>query len=153
MAASRTLSGRPSALRHGLLGVGLAGSALLVAATFATVIRIRVGTSSRLAGIDTALSGWDRHGPALALLALLAAVMLAGARRGAAPALAAVAVAGLAALAVAVLGDAPDVHDTGLVGAVYEDAAARPGPGFYAETIGAALTVAAGLGLLLERRR
>lgn len=153
MAALRTLSGRSNALRHGVLGAAALGVALLVAATFATVISIRVGTTSRLAGLDTELSGWDRHGPALALLALLAGVMLIGAHRGALPAMLAIAVAGVAVLAVAVLVDAPDLHDTGLVGAAYEDAAASPGAGFYAEVVGGGLLAIGGLGLVALRGR
>jgi hypothetical protein len=36
-----------------------------VLATFSTVIRITVGDDDALANLDTELSGWDRHGPAL----------------------------------------------------------------------------------------
>jgi hypothetical protein len=151
--ASRTLSGRENALRYGVIAVGAAGVALLAGATLLTVIHIRVGATSRLAELDTALSGWDRHGPALALLALFAGVMLVGAWRGARPAMLATAAAGLAALAIALAGDAPDVHDTGLVGALYENAAASPGAGFWAEVLGGALLVAGGLGLAALRGR
>jgi len=77
-----------SAAARGRLAVALAGAAgvlLLVVATFTTVIQIRVGTVTRIQGLDTAFTGWDRHGPALLLLALVALLMLAGAVRGARP--------------------------------------------------------------------
>src|SRR4051794_35721036 len=88
---------RPNGLRGGLVVAGLAGVAALVLATFSTVIRITVGTTTRLANLDTELSGWDRHGPALLVVAGLALVMLVGAARGARPAMAAVLACGVAA--------------------------------------------------------
>jgi hypothetical protein len=133
------------------LGLGIlagAGVLCLLASTFTTLIEIRVGTTARIAGDDTRLSGWDRHGPAMALIALFAAVMLAGALRGARPAMAAIAVLGLAGLLIAVIGDVPDLDDTGFIGQVYEHAAAGPRAGFYLETLGAVALLAAG-GLML----
>ena len=79
MAAARRAIRRANAVRAGLLVAALAGVAALVAATFTTVIRITVGTTTRLASLDTELSGWDRHGPALLVIAGFALVMLAGA--------------------------------------------------------------------------
>ena len=99
-------SARPavSALRSGLALAGLAGAFLLLLATFATVIQITVGTSTAAAGADTSRTGWDRHGPALILLALFAGWLLALALRGARAAMAGLAAAGVAALAIAMLG-------------------------------------------------
>src|SRR4051794_19284442 len=106
----------PDAVRGALLLAAFAGIAALVVATFTTVIRITVGTTSSLASLDTALSGWDRHGPALLVIAALALVMLAGAfRRGARPAVVAVVVCGAVALAVGVVLDLPHLDDTGQV--------------------------------------
>ena len=51
----------------------------LLLATFATVIEIKVGTTTKVPDHDTHLSGWDRHGPALLVIALFAAAMIAGA--------------------------------------------------------------------------
>ena len=93
---------RRNGLRGGLVVAGLAGVAALVLSTFSTVIRITVGTTTRVANLDTELSGWDRHGPALLVVAGLALVMLVGAARGARPAMAAVLACGVAALVVAV---------------------------------------------------
>ena len=140
---------RPSApsvvaLRGALAAAGLAGCVLLVAATFATVIEIRILTVPH-----DASSGWDRHGPALLVLALLALVMLAGALRGSRPAMLAVAAAGACALLIALVWDLPDLHDVGSVAQIYSDAHAGPKAGYYLETAGGALLLLSGGGLLL----
>ena len=85
MALSRPATGRPNAVRAGLAVAGLAGAAALVAATSSTVIEITVGTTTRLASLDTELSGRDRHGPALLVVAAFAVPMLVGAARGRRP--------------------------------------------------------------------
>jgi hypothetical protein len=136
------------ALRLALLGAAVVGVICLLLATFATVIEIKVGTTTKVPDHDTHLSGWDRHGPALAIIALFAAAMIAGAVRGARPAMAALAVLGLVALLIAIVGDVPDLNETGFIGQVYEDAAAGPKGGFYLETLGAVLLLASG-GLML----
>jgi hypothetical protein len=136
-----------NALRYALLAAAAAGVICLLLATFATVIEIKVGTTTKLAGRDTHLSGWDRHGPALLLIALFAAAMIAGALRGARPAMTALAALGLVALLIAVIGDVPDLNATGSIGEVYEDAVAGPKAGFYLETLGAVLLLVGG-GLL-----
>jgi hypothetical protein len=135
-------------LRLALAATACAGAICLLLATFATVIEIKVGTTTKVADHDTHLSGWDRHGPALLVIALFAALMLAGALRGARPAMAALAVLGLVALLIAVVGDVPDLNETGFIGEVYENAAAGPKGGFYLETLGAVLLLASG-GLML----
>lgn len=140
------------ALRAGLVAMAAAGLICLLLATFTTVIKITVGTTSKVPGHDTHLSGWDRHGPALVLVALFAAVMLVGALRGARPAMAALAVLGLVALLIALVGDVPDLHQTGFIGEAYEDASAGPEVGFYLETVGAVLLLAAG-GLMRAQAR
>jgi hypothetical protein len=122
---------------------GLAGAILLVIATFATVISVRVVTVTKLTQ-----SGWDRHGPALLIIGVVAALMLAGALRGARPAMAALAVLGLLALLLALLGDQPHIHDTGVIGQDYDEAAANPAFGYYAETLGAVLLLVSGALLL-----
>jgi len=153
MALPRPAIRRPDAVRAGLLVAGLAGVAALVAATFATVIRITVGATTRLASLDTELSGWDRHGPALLVISGFALVMLVGAfGRGARPAMAAVAVCGAAALVVALGFDLPHLDDTGQVGRLYDDAAAAAAAGFWLELAGGALLLAAGLGMLVLAR-
>jgi hypothetical protein len=144
---------RAKGLRGGLLVAALAGAGALVAATLTTVIRITVGTTTRLASLDTELSGWDRHGPALLVVAGFALLMLVGAFRGARPAMVALAVCGLAALVIAVALDAPHLDDTGQVGQLYSDASAGPRVGFWLEMCGGALLAVAGGGLFLLARR
>ena len=68
MPASRPASPTPGALRQGLAVLGAIGALCLIASTFATIIRIQVGTTSKVPDFDTHLSGWNRHGPALLLL-------------------------------------------------------------------------------------
>jgi hypothetical protein len=153
MAAARRAIRRANPVRAGVLAAALAGVAALVAASFTTVIRITVGTTTRLASLDTELSGWDRHGPGLLVIAGFALVMLAGAYGGGArPAMAAVAVCGAAALVVALGLDLPHLDDTGQVGRLYDDAAAGARAGFWLEVAGGVLLVAAGLGMLAATR-
>lgn len=131
--------------------IGLAGAVLLALSAFASVVEIKVLTTSDLAAdVDTRLSGLDRHGPALLIVAGFAIVMLFGAvGRAARPAMLAVAVAGAVALAIAGFSDGPSLDDTGQVGELYEDASARAGDGFYFETLGGVLLLLSGVGMLL----
>jgi hypothetical protein len=134
----------PLIARLGLAAVAGLGVVLLIVSTFTPVIRIRVVTV-----IQESFSGYDRHSFALILLALFAAVMVAGAVRGARPAMGALAVCGLAVLLIALLGDLPDAGDTGQIGDRYEDAQALTGIGYYLETLGGVLLLAAGGGFLI----
>jgi hypothetical protein len=131
-------------LRIVLAVAGLAGALLLLVATFTTVIQITVGTPSRVADVDVTQSGWDRHGPALIVLALLAVWLLASGLRGSRTAMAGLLVVGIVALAIPTLADRPHVHDTGAVGDVYVEATADPGTGYYLETLGGALLLLSG---------
>jgi hypothetical protein len=148
MPASRPASPTPGALRLGLAALAAIGSLCLVVSTFATIIRIQVGTTSKVPDFDTHLSGWNRHGPALLLLGLFALAMVAGALRGARPAAAALAAIGVVSLLIVVLVDVPDLNTVGFIGKLYEDAVAGPRLGFLLESAGAAMVLAAG-GLLL----
>src|SRR4051794_1502819 len=127
----------------------VAGVVCLIVATFSTVIEITVGTTSQIAHRDTHLSGFDRHSFALILIAVFALVMLLGALRGAKPAMMALAASGIAVLLIALVGDLPDVHRTGVIGELYDNARANPKIGYYLETLGGALLLLAGGGLLL----
>jgi hypothetical protein len=130
----------------------LAGALLLVVATFTTIIEITVETTTRGVDLDAAQSGWDRHGPALIVLALLALWLLAAALRGARIAMTGLALTGLVALAIAVHWDRSHVHDTGAVGQVYTEATANPGTGYYLETLGGVLLLVSGSALLVFGR-
>jgi hypothetical protein len=144
----RGSSGVLLTLRLVLALLGVAGAVLLLVASFSTVIEITVGTTSKVLDADTAQSGWDRHGPALVLLGLLALFLLFAGLRGARIALTGLVVTGVAALAIAWAWDRPHVHDTGSVGDVYAEATADPGTGYYLETLGGALLLLAGGSLL-----
>jgi hypothetical protein len=139
-------------LRLVLTLTGLAGAILLLVASFTSVITITVGTTSRVLDADTAQSGWDRHGPALVLLGLLALFLLAAGLRGSRVAAAGLLAVGVVVLAIAWESDKPHVHDTGSVGDVYADATADPGTGYYLETLGGALLVLSGGALLVLGR-
>jgi hypothetical protein len=132
------------ALRFLLALAGAAGVVLLLASTFAAVIEIRVVTV-----VQDSISGYERHSVALVLIAVFAGLMLAGALRGARPAMLALAACGVAVLLIALLGDLPDSGETGRLGALYEDAQAETGTGFYLETLGGILLLLSGGGLLL----
>jgi hypothetical protein len=141
--------GTARAIRIALLIAAVAGALCLFIATFSTVIEITVGTTSKIADRDTQLSGYDRHSVALLLIGIFALVMTVGAWRGARPAMVALAVAGVAVLLIALVGDLPDVHKTGVIGELYDNARANPKAGYYFETLGGALLLFAGGGLLL----
>jgi hypothetical protein len=148
MPSPRPASKPSSALRAGLAVAGAIGALCLFASTFATIIRIQVGTTSKVPDFDTHLSGGDRHGPALALLALFGLLMAVGTLRGARPAALALAAVGVAALVIVVITDLPDLNKVGFIGRLYENAVAGPRIGFYLESAGAVLMLLAG-GLLL----
>jgi hypothetical protein len=150
--AARASSGVVLTVRLVLAVLGLAGAVLLVVASFTTVIEITVGTTSKVIDADTAQSGWDRHGPALLLLGLLALFLLFAGLRGARVAVVGLVVVGVASLAIAWAWDRPHVHDTGSVGDVYADATADPGTGYYLETLGGALLLLVGGSLLVFGR-
>jgi hypothetical protein len=139
-----------AALRAALAAAGLAGALLLVVATFTTIIEITVETTTRGIDFDAAQSGWDRHGPALIVLALLAFWLLMAALRGTRIAMTGLALTGIVTLAIAVHWDRSHVHDTGSVGEVYTEATAQPGTGYYLETLGGVLLLLSGSALLVS---
>ena len=125
-----------------LLFAAVVGAVLLIVAEFSTTIQITVGAGRAV--VDTA-TGHERHGYSLLVIGLLVlplAFAAAAARSRAA--MAAVAVLGLAALLIALIGDAPDVHKTGVFGERFEDAKAGPKTGYYLETLGAVLVLIGG---------
>jgi hypothetical protein len=125
--------------------VAVAGAALLIAAEFTAIYRIKAVTA-----VVDSVTGYDRHGIALALLGVAALPMAFGAaRRASRPATFALAALGAIAILIAVVVDVPDIHQTGVVGEQYDQAVANPAAGLYLETLGGALLVVAGGGLLL----
>jgi hypothetical protein len=131
-----------SPLVLGLLFAPVVGAVLLIVAEFSTTIEITVGAGRAV--VDRA-SGHERHGYSLLIIGLLVLPMALGAAAGRSrPAMVAIAVLGLAALLVALIGDAPDVHKTGVFGERFEDAQADPKSGYYLETLGAVLVLIGG---------
>ena len=127
-------------------GLGIAGAILAFIATFSTVIQIRVLTVT-----PASYNGMDRYGPALLVLGIFGLLMVAGAWRGARPAMGALALAGLAVLLIAILVDVPHLNDKGVWPQAdqYEDASAGAGIGFYFETASGVLMLLSGVLMLL----
>lgn len=151
--ATEDYSKAPSALGAvslAVLALSALGAVLLVAAELTTVVQVKVGTE-----VVNAQKGHDRHSWALALLGLAALPMAYGAAlRRARPALFALALIGVIALVVALALDLPDLDETGIFGADFEDAKASGGPGFTLEVLGGLVLVAAGaVGLALSGGR
>jgi hypothetical protein len=125
--------------RYGLLVPLVAGALLLILAEFLTVREIRAVTVVPPGGTET---GGGLHGYALGLIGVAVLVMSYGAVvRGARPAAVALIVLALAACAIVLFVDRPVLDDTGLIGRTYDLAEARPGTGFYLESLGAALVL------------
>lgn len=135
-----------------VLGLALAGGALMIAAEFLLVFSINVGAASCevTASPDVAefcaATGGQRHSYALVVLGLFVLAMAWGAAVGRSrPAGAALVLVGVVVLAIALLGDLPQARSEGIIGAQYEAAKASPGLGFWLELAGGALAVAAGV--------
>jgi hypothetical protein len=126
------------------------GAVLLVVAEFLPLREIRTLTVVPAGGSVTAGA---HHLYALALIGVVLGVMGFGAAvRGARPAAVACLVLSLAAVLVVLGVDRPTLDDTGLIGRTYELAEARPGPGFYVESLGAALALIGAVAALVVSR-
>ena len=119
-------------------------------AEFTTLFTVHVETSS--VPIKT-VTGGSHHSYALIPIALLAAALAVGVfRDGSRTALVAIGLLGIVALLIALLGDLPDAHATGVTGSTaarYVTASSQPSAGLYLETLGAIVYVmTCGVGLL-----
>ncbi|HTU28810.1 MAG TPA: hypothetical protein VMF07_05475 [Solirubrobacteraceae bacterium] len=135
--------------------VASAGAALLAAAEFCPLLRVRtIAAHPQL--VHTVMGG-PHHGWALLVIAVLAALLslLAG-RPGGRPGMVMVTLLGAGALAITLGVDLPDAHATGLVtiaGGAPIEAQAHAAVGLYLETLGAVgLLLAGALAVLLGRR-
>ena len=134
-----------TAVSLGLLALGVAGCALLVAADLSTLVQIKVVTV-----VKQRLSGHGQHAWAVAVLGIGALPLVFGAIRGRSrPAMFGVLALAGVVLIIALAKDLPDTRSTGVIGQRYDEASAAPGPGFYLETGGAALLILTGVGGLL----
>ncbi len=131
--------------------VAAIGALLVLVAQFIPLYHVHVPTGS--APIKTvgtgANHGWAPVPIALVCFALAAAVY----RHGNRTALLGLAVLGVATLLIALLGDLPDAHATGLIGSSasqYVEGVSSPSAGLYLETLGAVLLlVSGGVGFLM----
>ena len=129
--------------------VGVAGPLLLVASDFFALYEVRTVTAPVPEGTVT---GGRNHLYAMVVLGLAAALMAYGAIRGGSrPAMIALAALGVVAAAIALVNDLPDATGESTLNRsfAYASATAYPKIGFYLETLGAALTIIAGVGALL----
>ena len=148
-----------SAPRAAVLALAALAGILMVAADLSTIYSIDVISAScddladsRLAD-ECAPSGGDRHTYALLLLGLLTLAMAWGAAAGrSVPAAFALLGVGVLVLAISLIGDLPDVNETGAIGRNFDEAKAHPEKGFYMEIAGGLLALVAG-GLALRLRR
>lgn len=144
--ASANFSPTPVAV---LLG-GLLGALLLLVAEFTTLYDVRTAASP---GPVKSVGTGSHHSYALVPIAVLAIVLIYGVwRQHSRPALLAIGVLGVIALLIALLGDLPDAHTSGLLVSTshYINASSSPKTGLYMETLGAGvLIVCSGIGLLL----
>lgn len=147
---------RPLAI--GIVAVGLVAAVLLVVTEFSTVASVDVANTSCEVIQDSdpdladrcELSGFERNGGALLLVALLVGAMAWGAGVGRSrPAAIALVAIGLGVVAWALLVDLPVTDETGALGNSFEGARGQAGPGLTLEILAGVLAVAAGgLGLL-----
>lgn len=133
---------RAPAIRAGLLALAFVAVLSLLLATFTDVVTVRFSHSDTIADM-----GYDRHGPALLLLAFAIGALAVLAYRGTRAAAAGVAFLGLVCLLIAIAGDVPDLSRTVQAGPAAAEAASSAGAGFYFETLGGMLALLAGVGL------
>jgi hypothetical protein len=139
---------------------GAAAAVLMVITEFLTVASVDVASGSCEMIEETnpeiadrcVLSGFERHGGALVLLAALTAVMAWGAGVGGSrPAGFALIGLGAVVLVWTLLVDLPTTDETGGIGPLYANAEAQAGPGLYTELIAGLLAAATGASRLLRR--
>lgn len=143
------------------LVLALLAAVLLVAAEFTTIASVDVAGNSCEVINDSSpeladrceLSGWERHGGALLLLALLGAGAAFAARRGSRVAGAVVLAVGIIVLGLTLIGDLPETNETGAIGLNFAGATAQAGLGFYLELTGGVIFVLAGILALAGARR
>ena len=142
-----------------LLGAG--GAILLIVTEFSTVVEVEaltasceyLGSGDPEVADDCVKTGGEQHAYALLLLGLVGLLMAWGAGVGRSrPAAAALGAIGVVALVIALVGDVPELDETGAVGERFTEAEAGPGRGLWTELTGGALAVVAGI-LALRMRR
>jgi hypothetical protein len=136
----------------GLIVAGaLLAALLLLVAEFTALYQVHIATSS--VPIKS-VSGGSNHSYAMLVIGAAAAgLALAVWRSESRTALLALGVLGMVALLIALIGDLPDSHATGLSGSAargYVNASSTPSAGLYLETLGAVLLIlSCGLGFMM----
>jgi hypothetical protein len=152
--------GSSDPLGWAVLAVGVLASLLLVIAEFSTIASVDVASGSCEVINDSdpeladrcSLSGFERHGGAVMILGLVAALMAWGAAIGESrPAAVALIALGAIVVAIALLNDLPETGKTGAIGPRFAGAEGQKGTGLYLEIVGGVLAIAAGA-LRLTRR-
>ena len=149
--SSSAVSEAPRRVRAALALGALLGALLVVLSQFTALYHLHSTTSS--VAVKTVGTGGNHAWAPIPLA--LAAVVLAYAiyRHGSRVALAGLFALGVATLLIALIGDLPDAHSSGLIGSSasgYVQATSSPSAGLYMETLGAVLLLAAGgVGLLM----
>jgi Tryptophan-associated transmembrane protein (Trp_oprn_chp) len=133
------------------VAVAAIGALLVLVAQFIPLYHVHVPTQT--APVKTVGTGAN-HGWAPVPIALVCfALALAVYRHGNRTALLGLTVLGVATLLIALLGDLPDAHSTGLIGSSasqYVQGVSSPSAGLYLETLGAVLLiVSGGVGFLM----
>jgi hypothetical protein len=128
---------------------GVAGPVLLVVGDFFPLYEVRT-VAAQIP--DGTITGGTNHLYSMVLLGLASGLMAYGAIRGGSrPAMIALASLGVVAAVVALGNDLPDATGESTLNRSYgyASATAYPKIGFYLETLGAALTIIAGVGALV----
>jgi hypothetical protein len=141
----------PHRARAALAIGALFGALLVLVAQFTALYHLHSATSSTV--VKTVGTGanhaWAPIPLALAAVALAYAIY----RHGSRAALGGLLALGVATLLIALIGDLPDAHASGLIGSSangYVQATSSPSAGLYMETLGAVvLLVVGGVGLLM----
>ena len=140
----------------GRVGAALAAGALLgallvIVAQFTALYHLHSASSA--AAVKTVGTGANHAWAPIPLALVAAALAYALHRQPSRAALAGLAALGVATLLIALIGDLPDAHSSGLIGSSgigYVQASAGPSAGLYIETLGAVvLLLAGGVGLLM----
>ncbi len=140
--------------RTSVLAAGVLGALLLLTAELTPLLHVH--TTAPGAVLRTVYTG-AHHSYALVPVALLAALLAFSAgTSGSRLAFVAMGLLGLLVLGIALLGDLPDAHTSGLVGNTttgLQVASSSVAVGLYLETLGAVvLIICAGAGILLDPR-
>lgn len=139
---------------NAVLGVALTaalGALLILVSQFTALYHVHVATSS--AAIKTVGTGANHAWAPIPIALLAGALAFAVYRKGSRTALVALMVLGVVTLLIALLGDLPDAHATGIVGSgasQYAEGTSTPSAGLYMETLGGVLLlISGGIGLML----